>query len=71
MHSRTFKEMTEFFNTAVVDLFELLHRLDKFESQNRIFTLKISGASTDEQTADLFVDARLTMMHRLIVLHTP
>ena len=66
------KEMTEqFLNTDVRELFKQLHGLRTFEIKNGFFALKISGAMSDDQTADQFIEAGLTLMKRCTELHTP
>ena len=65
------KDMTEqFVNTKVREVFENLYALKKFEIKNGFFVLKIAEAITDDQTADRFIEAGLTMIQRLIDLHT-
>ena len=66
------REMTEqFLGTAVREIFEQLYGLRIFEIKNGFFALKIEGAMTDDQTADRFIESGLTMIQRLIDLHTP
>ena len=64
--------MTEqFLSTAMREIFEQLYGLRIFEIKNGFFALKVEGAMTDDQTADQFIEAGLTMIQRLIDLHTP
>ena len=66
------REMTEqFLSTAVREIFEQRYGLRIFEIKNGFFALKIEGTMTDDQTADQFIEAGLTMIQRLIDLHTP
>lgn len=66
------REMTEqFLSTAVREIFEQRYGIRIFEIKNGFFALKIEGAMTDDQTADQFIEAGLTMIQRLIDLHTP